>query len=97
MIDTILASSSRSASWIARALLLTLLFGHSVLDGGMSIRRKCLSWRVDRVAIRICPGKALAENSLFILVATILATLNISLPPDGQLKPRFGENLVRYL
>ena len=32
---------------------------------------------------RICPGKALAEESLFVLIANLLATLDISAPPGG--------------
>jgi len=43
---------------------------------------------------RICPGKALAENSLFILVASILASLDIS--KDGTLEPEFELGLVSY-
>ena len=44
---------------------------------------------------RICPGKALGENSVFILIATLLAMFDIAPPDDGNLKPDFGLGLVR--
>ncbi|KAJ8519672.1 hypothetical protein ONZ45_g3424 [Pleurotus djamor] len=44
---------------------------------------------------RICPGKVLAENSLFIAVVSILWACKIS-PPDGSIpNPRFTHKLVR--
>ncbi|KAJ7223139.1 cytochrome P450 [Mycena pura] len=45
---------------------------------------------------RICPGKHLAENSVFIQIASILAMFDISPPQKGELKPEFGLNLVSY-
>ena len=50
-------------------------------------------------AYRICPGKLLGEASIFILIATLLATLDISPPPEGgQLwVPEFEKQLVRYV
>ncbi|KAJ7146035.1 cytochrome P450 [Mycena epipterygia] len=45
---------------------------------------------------RICPGKHLAENSVFIQISTILSTFDISPPEGGVLKPEFGLNLVSY-
>jgi len=45
---------------------------------------------------RICPGKALAENSVFILIASILASFHISLMPGEDLHPDFELNLVSY-
>nr|VWP02507.1 Arg-6 protein [Ganoderma boninense] len=47
-------------------------------------------------ARRICPGKALGENSVFILIATLLAMFDIAPPDDGDLKPEFGLGLVSY-
>ncbi|EMD35960.1 hypothetical protein CERSUDRAFT_115908 [Gelatoporia subvermispora B] len=44
---------------------------------------------------RICPGRFLAENSIFIFAATILAAFNISPPADGQLEKEFTQQLVR--
>ncbi|KAI0704552.1 cytochrome P450 [Earliella scabrosa] len=45
---------------------------------------------------RICPGKHLAENSLFILISTILAVFDIAPPASGELKPGFAAGLVSY-
>jgi cytochrome P450 len=45
---------------------------------------------------RICPGRALAENSLFAAIAGILATFNISRVPGDDLIPKFGQTLVSY-
>lgn len=45
---------------------------------------------------RICPGKALAENSVFILIASLLWTFDFSVHESEVLVPRFGENLVSY-
>ncbi|TFK80436.1 cytochrome P450 [Polyporus arcularius HHB13444] len=47
-------------------------------------------------ARRICPGKHLAENSLFIIIATILAAFNISEPSDRALDVQFTAGLVSY-
>ncbi|KAI0635410.1 cytochrome P450 [Trametes polyzona] len=49
-------------------------------------------------ARRICPGKHLAENSIFILVATVLAAFDIA-PPDGEemVAPAFTTTLVRQV
>ena len=44
---------------------------------------------------RICPGKALAENSLFVIIAGILSVFDISTPVEGDLKVAFSPNLVR--
>ncbi|KAF5370376.1 hypothetical protein D9758_006898 [Tetrapyrgos nigripes] len=45
---------------------------------------------------RICPGKFLAENSLFVLISNIAYAFNISPPVNGIVEPKFGENLVSY-
>ncbi|KAJ7626268.1 cytochrome P450 [Mycena polygramma] len=45
---------------------------------------------------RICPGKHLAENSVFIIIASILASFDISPSEKSPLKPDFGLNLVSY-
>ncbi|EIM80937.1 cytochrome P450 [Stereum hirsutum FP-91666 SS1] len=45
---------------------------------------------------RVCPGKSLAENSVFIAIATILSALDISEDPDSRITPAFTEALVRY-
>ncbi|KAF8958419.1 cytochrome P450 [Flammula alnicola] len=45
---------------------------------------------------RICPGKALAENSVFILIASIIWTFRFSLDESEVLVPRFSEGLVSY-
>ncbi|OJT10986.1 O-methylsterigmatocystin oxidoreductase [Trametes pubescens] len=47
-------------------------------------------------ARRICPGRYLAENSVFILIATILAMFDISLPDGVELTPKFTKGLVSY-
>ncbi|KAJ3575314.1 hypothetical protein NP233_g1185 [Leucocoprinus birnbaumii] len=45
---------------------------------------------------RICPGKALAENSIYIILANLLAAFNILPPEDGIRPPEFGPNLISY-
>ncbi|EJF59311.1 cytochrome P450 [Dichomitus squalens LYAD-421 SS1] len=47
-------------------------------------------------ARRICPGKALGENSVFILIATLLAMFDIAPPDDAELKVAFSKGLVSY-
>ena len=44
---------------------------------------------------RICPGKALGENSVFILIATLLAMFDITPPDDEELRVEFSKGLVR--
>ncbi|KAG5635496.1 hypothetical protein H0H81_011031 [Sphagnurus paluster] len=44
---------------------------------------------------RICPGKALAENSLFAIISGILAAFDILPPADGVLEQNFRLGLVR--
>ena len=44
---------------------------------------------------RLCPGKPLAENSVFILIAMLLTIFDIALPEDGELKPRYTTGLIR--
>ena len=46
---------------------------------------------------RICPGKALAENSLFAIIAGILSAFDIRPPLNADLNPTFGLNLVRFV
>ncbi|OCH86925.1 cytochrome P450 [Obba rivulosa] len=38
---------------------------------------------------RICPGRFLAENSLFIFIATLLSAFNISPPENGEINAHF--------
>ncbi|KAL0959325.1 hypothetical protein HGRIS_014586 [Hohenbuehelia grisea] len=45
---------------------------------------------------RVCPGKALGENSVFILIASILASFDIAVRPGEILEPDFELNLVSY-
>ncbi|KZT25794.1 cytochrome P450 [Neolentinus lepideus HHB14362 ss-1] len=45
---------------------------------------------------RVCPGRFLAENSVFVIVANILAAFDISLPTEGNLSPKFTLDLVSY-
>lgn len=45
---------------------------------------------------RICPGKALAENSLFAIISGILAAFDILPPADGVLEQNFRLGLVSY-
>ncbi|EIM81797.1 cytochrome P450 [Stereum hirsutum FP-91666 SS1] len=45
---------------------------------------------------RVCPGKALAENSLFAAIAGILSVFDISEVAPGELVPQFGPSLVSY-
>ncbi|KAI0644109.1 cytochrome P450 [Trametes meyenii] len=47
-------------------------------------------------ARRLCPGKYLAENSLFILVSTILAMFDIAPPPGGTVRAEFTDDLVSH-
>ncbi|EMD36023.1 hypothetical protein CERSUDRAFT_138759 [Gelatoporia subvermispora B] len=42
---------------------------------------------------RICPGRHMGENSVFIMIATLLTVFDIS--ADGELKPEFTQHLVR--
>ncbi|KAI0315767.1 cytochrome P450 [Amylostereum chailletii] len=48
---------------------------------------------------RVCPGRYLAENSTFILVATILSVFKVSPPPasEGPLVPEWAANTVSFL
>ncbi|KAH9942871.1 cytochrome P450 [Amylocystis lapponica] len=43
---------------------------------------------------RICPGRFLAESSIFILISTILAAFDIAAPSDEEIKPTFTPHLV---
>ncbi|KAF8879326.1 cytochrome P450 [Gymnopilus junonius] len=45
---------------------------------------------------RVCPGKALAENSVYILVASLLWTFTFAVDESEGLVPQFTENLVSY-
>ncbi|KAH9846145.1 cytochrome P450, partial [Lenzites betulinus] len=47
-------------------------------------------------ARRVCPGRYLAENSVFILIATIMTMFDISLPEGQELSPTFTKGLVSY-
>lgn len=44
----------------------------------------------------ICPGKSLAENSVFIIIASLLASFDILPPDSADLKADFDLGLVRY-
>ena len=54
-------------------------------------RSRAISW-----LHRLCPGKPLAENSVFIIIATLLTVFDIAPPPDGELVPKYTAGLVRY-
>lgn len=57
----------------------------------------CLSPAADAGLPRICPGKALADASVFTLATTLLATYNIAQSPDAPLVPEYYEaQLTRY-
>ncbi|KJA28899.1 hypothetical protein HYPSUDRAFT_33334 [Hypholoma sublateritium FD-334 SS-4] len=45
---------------------------------------------------RVCPGKALAQNSVFIAIVTILYTFNIAPVDDEKVVPEFEEHLISY-
>ncbi|RPD52531.1 cytochrome P450 [Lentinus tigrinus ALCF2SS1-7] len=45
---------------------------------------------------RLCPGKPLAENSVFIFISTLLSVFDISLPDEGKLEPKFTQGLISY-
>ncbi|KAI0746389.1 cytochrome P450 [Daedaleopsis nitida] len=45
---------------------------------------------------RACPGRHLAENSLFILLATLLCTFDISPPGEGEMSAEFSNGAVSY-
>ncbi|OCH90216.1 cytochrome P450 [Obba rivulosa] len=44
---------------------------------------------------RVCPGRYLAEHSVFIFIATILAVFDILPPEDEDIKLEFTQHLVR--
>jgi hypothetical protein len=46
---------------------------------------------------RICPGQALAEDAIFILVTSIFFAFEISVPVGGVITPAYGINLVRFV
>ena len=69
--------------------------GRSDLDDGRLCSPIPLHAVHPRFPVRICPGKLLGESNTFIVMATLLATLDIS-SPDGQpLAPEYQSNLVR--
>jgi len=45
---------------------------------------------------RFCPGRWLGENTVFILISTILASFDISPTSEGELVPEFGPDLISY-
>ncbi|KAK7037675.1 hypothetical protein VNI00_010900 [Paramarasmius palmivorus] len=45
---------------------------------------------------RICPGKLLGQNSLFIFIASVLYSCTISLPSTVSTLPEFDSGLVSY-
>ncbi|OSC96472.1 cytochrome P450 [Trametes coccinea BRFM310] len=47
-------------------------------------------------ARRICPGKHLAENSLFIFISTLLAMFDFAPPDTGHVKVEFEQGMVSY-
>ncbi|OCH86919.1 cytochrome P450 [Obba rivulosa] len=44
---------------------------------------------------RICPGRHLADSTIFIFIATLLAVFDISPPEDDEIVPEFTQHLVR--
>ncbi|OCH91964.1 cytochrome P450 [Obba rivulosa] len=46
---------------------------------------------------RICPGRFLAENSLFIFAVTLLSAFDISPPENGEIKVHFKEFFISLL
>ena len=51
----------------------------------------------NRPACRICPGKTLAEESVFILIAHLIWTFSFAVDESEGLAPEFTEDLVRYV
>ncbi|EMD35994.1 hypothetical protein CERSUDRAFT_52911 [Gelatoporia subvermispora B] len=45
---------------------------------------------------RICPGRYLAENSLFMFISTLLWAFDISPPASGEIKVASKEYILRY-
>ncbi|KAJ3972753.1 cytochrome P450 [Lentinula raphanica] len=45
---------------------------------------------------RYCPGRYLAENSVSIMISTMLAAFTISPPANHKLEPNFSENMISY-
>ncbi|KAJ3785736.1 cytochrome P450 [Lentinula aff. detonsa] len=45
---------------------------------------------------RYCPGRFLAENSVSIMISTMLAAFNISPSPNQKLEPDFSQNMISY-
>ena len=72
---------------------------HSVLVEGERIS----DYRIQLdVLCRVCPGKELALNSLFIVMATVIATLDISKAKDDhghEIEPQcdYTPSMVRYV
>ena len=72
---------------------------HSVLVEGEGIS----DYRIQLdVLCRVCPGKELALNSLFIVMATVIATLDISKAKDDhghEIEPQcdYTPSMVRYV
>ncbi len=84
-----LSEKERMRPWI-------LPSGHSVSEGGASRAEETHMPLIDLVPIdRLCPGKPLAENSIFIFISTLLSVFDISLPDEGELKPEFTMGLIR--
>ncbi|OCH84169.1 cytochrome P450 [Obba rivulosa] len=46
---------------------------------------------------RVCPGRFLAENSMFIFIATFLSAFDIYPPENGEIKAHFKEFIVSVL
>lgn len=50
-----------------------------------------------KLCSRLCPGRHLAEKSLFILLSTIFWTFDIQAPENGKPKVEFAGGLIRYV
>ena len=90
------SASIPNASWaspngIQRHLHSVLVEGERISDYRIQLDLLC----------RVCPGKELALNSLFIVMAMVIATLDISKAKDDhghEIEPRcdYTPNMVRY-
>ncbi|KAF7799348.1 hypothetical protein EIP86_010580 [Pleurotus ostreatoroseus] len=94
-----LRHSTLSVSSIPMKMYLqsTRSIGHSASHDGKNVHVKATVLLLKPLYLsRLCPGKHLAENSLFIMIANILAAFDITPPETGDLTPKFTQGLVSY-
>lgn len=45
----------------------------------------------------MCPGKALGETNVWIIICTLLTVFDVLPPSEGKLEPQYEPQLVRYV